>query len=155
MMIARNEFDVKKFEGVWKEFERYVKPGEDMLYPDDALDVTAEYRQIHDDPLEISVRNSYTWLGVIPLSIDGVAVGEGRKFDVTFSKCCITIGEKGVYEVLDFTQNNGIYTHLFVGSGDDRYRWILVRDLNNIDWDSIRRFKRMFPNREFIRTNHS
>lgn len=150
------DFDYKKFLGTWKELERYVKPGARQIYPVDACDVQAEYTYISENPLMIGVVNSFTWLCCLPfpVSISGIATGKGRNLNVDFQFCCCSF-KGGKYEVIDFEEENGVYTHLFVGSGDDRYRWILVRDLNHIDFSVIFRFKARFPNHEFVLSLHS
>jgi lipocalin len=150
------EFNPDFFGGTWKEYERHVEKGESMLYPRTAKDVTTTYDVIAKDPLEIHLVNSYvgtSWFGYSKtFSIEGHGMGEGTNLEVVFEVCCSLIFIDGKYEVLDFEEKDGTYTHLFVGGDKDKYRWILVRDLDQVDQAVVERFKKKFPRGEFFKS---
>ncbi len=142
------------FKGEWKEYERYVKEGKPILYPVDAKNVSTHYSLLQRKPLIIRLVNSYEGKSVLGYQkvtqIQGIATGtmisQGRAMlDVDFEVCCGLIPIHGTYEVIDYEEKNGRYTHLFVGDGSDGYRWILVRDLNNVDEGVVKRFKDQCP----------
>ena len=162
-------FDVDKFLGEWQELYRYTAPEKPDFYPANSYDTRATYTLISRRPLQFRVYNSTRRAGgLIPClthsTIKGLATRKqgsmtGRVFNVDFSilpECCecflwIMI-RGGIYEVLDFEEENGRYTHLFVGSGNDDYRWILVRDRNKVNSLVVDRFKSMFPQGVLIRS---